>query len=48
MTERLENRLEDAIRARIAETGPIGVEDYMAICLGDQRSGYSRQETFRR
>lgn len=40
MTERLENRLEDAIRARIAETGPIGVEDYMAICLGDQRSGY--------
>ena len=40
MTERPETRLEDAIRARIAETGPIGVEDYMAICLADQQSGY--------
>ena len=40
MTERPENKLEDAIRARIAQTGPISVEDYMAICLADQQSGY--------
>ena len=31
---------EEVIRARIAETGPMDVADYMAMCLGDPDAGY--------
>ena len=34
------NKLEGIIREHIARTGPMGVDDYMAICLGDPNAGY--------
>jgi len=40
MTGKSETGLEHAIRARIAETGPMDVADYMAMCLGDPDFGY--------
>ena len=30
----------ETLRRQISETGPIGVDDYMAICLGDTAHGY--------
>ena len=40
MTAPTPDRLEGIIRERIAETGPMGVDDYMAICLSDPIAGY--------
>ena len=40
MTGKTATGLEKAIRSRIAETGPMDVAEYMAICLGDPAAGY--------
>ena len=40
MTMSDESTFVQALRRRIASTGPIGVDDYMAACLGDEVAGY--------
>ena len=37
--------LEDEIRRRIADTGPMPVADFMALCLGDPEHGYYAHRT---
>ena len=38
--------VEERLRRRIAQTGPISVADYMAACVGDPDGYYARQEPF--
>ena len=40
MTMTAASTLADRLRRQITERGPIGVDDYMAICLGGEGAGY--------
>lgn len=41
----MKNQLESEIRERVRATGPLGVDEYMALALGDPRWGYYMTST---
>ena len=43
MTGSGDTPLGDRLKARIDADGPIGVDDFMAACLGDAQDGYYQQ-----